>query len=118
MVLPTNMDPIRGSLHHLRAWLAASSLSYAGAAKEGFVRAHPILFGSAYELTLRGYERWRTRHGRADTLRTFAGYIAPRHQRWLDSMEPVPAVAPCLIGATSAEPCWARTHRVMDRLAA
>jgi hypothetical protein len=112
------LHSIHQSAKHLRVWLTASGLSYGGAARERFVRAHPVLFGSAYELTLRGYQRWRTRHDATDTLEAFARYIARRHQRWMDSMELTPAVAPCLIGSSGTAPCWLAPDGVADRRAA
>ena len=39
---------------HVRIWLAASGSSYDASARELFVRAHPVLFGRAWELTLNG----------------------------------------------------------------
>jgi hypothetical protein len=91
---------------HLGLWLAGARLAYCGAARERFVRAHPTLFGSAYGLTLRGYERWRTRRGLSDTLGAFAGYIARRHERWIDSLNAAAGLAPCLLGSASSWPCW------------
>jgi hypothetical protein len=101
---PTNA-PGRAA-DHLGLWLAGSRVRYGGAAREGFVRAHPTLFGRAYWLTLRGYERWRTRGGLSDTLGAFAGYIAHRHQRWMDSLNAAAGLAPCLLGSASTSPCW------------
>ncbi len=91
---------------HLRIWLAASGNSYGATSRELFVRAHPVLFGSASELTLRGYDRWRWRRRLHDTAATFARYITPRHQRWIAAQGETSATAPCLIGATNSLPCW------------
>ena len=68
---------------HLRLWLAATGSSYSATARELFVQTHPVLFGRASELTLRGYDRWRWRRRLHDTAATFARYMGPRHQRWL-----------------------------------
>ena len=76
------VEAVRCSAEHFREWLVSAGLAYGGSARERFVRAHPSLFGSAYQLTLRGYERWRARAGVSDTLDAFSEYIAPRHQRW------------------------------------
>jgi hypothetical protein len=76
------VEAVHRSAEHLREWLVRTGLVYGSAARERFVRAHPALFGFAFHLTLRGYERWRTRLGVTDTLDAFSQYIAPRHQRW------------------------------------
>jgi hypothetical protein len=102
----TRLDSIRRCSQHLRSWLAVTGLAYDCAAREGFVRAHPALFGRAFEVTLRGYEQWRTRHRRTDTAESFARYIARRHQRWLGANPGSPALAPCLLGIGNTQPCW------------
>jgi hypothetical protein len=107
----TRLIAIRAAAQHLRVWLAASGLSYGCAAREQFTRAHPTIFGNACELTLRGYERWRTRLAVADRPEAFAHYIASRHQRWMDATEFTSALAPCLVGTSSTEPCWLVTER-------
>jgi len=91
---------------HLRLWLAASGVAYDRSAREAFVRAHPALFGQAYEVTLRGFERWQLRHRVSDTVDGFAHYIATRHQRWLAAHGLTTGLAPCLIGSGSTQPCW------------
>jgi hypothetical protein len=78
----THGEAVHRSTNHFRDWLVRTGRAYSSAAREHFVRAHPALFGSAYRLTLRGYERWCARAGVSDTLGAFAEYIAPRHQRW------------------------------------
>jgi hypothetical protein len=68
---------------HCRRWLAASGLDYGRSSREAFARAHPALFGSAYEVALRGYERWLERTNTLDDLDTFADYLAARFERAL-----------------------------------
>jgi hypothetical protein len=102
----TRVEAIHRCAQHLRVWLGATGLSYDRAAREVFVRAHPALFGRAYEVTLRGYDRWRTRHAIGDTVDSFARYIARRHQRWIATSGLVPSLAPCLIGDDATQPCW------------
>jgi hypothetical protein len=77
-------------------------------ARELFVRSHPVLFGRASELTLRGYDRWRWRRRLQDTAATFAGYMAPRHERWLAARGDTSLLAPCVIGTDNSLPCWTR----------
>jgi hypothetical protein len=96
---------------HLRIWLAATASSYDPTARELFVRAHPVLFGRDWDLTLRGYGRWRWRRRLHDTAATFARYMAPRHERWLAAQADRTAVAPCLIGIGNSVPCWAFSER-------
>ena len=88
-------------------WLAASGISYNVTARELFVRGHPVLFGRNYEVTLRGYDRWRWRRRLHDTAASFARYMAPRHQRWLAAQGDPSGLAACLIGASRSFPCWA-----------
>src|SRR5262245_13478158 len=76
------VESVNRSAEHLREWLATTGLAYGCSARERFVRAHPALFGSSYQLTLRGYDCWRARAGVSDTLDAFSEYIAPRHQCW------------------------------------
>jgi len=105
---PSNrLESIHRGVQHVRVWLAATGLTYDSSAREAFVRAHPALFGRAYQVTLRGYERWRKRHGVADTVDGFARYIARRHQRWIGANGGSSGLAPCLIGTHSDAPCWA-----------
>jgi hypothetical protein len=96
---------------HLRIWLSATASCYDATARESFVRAHPVLFGRASELTLRGYDRWRWRRRLHDTEATFARYMAPRHERWLAAHAHNSAMAPCLIGSGTTLPCWAVSGR-------
>ena len=100
------MESVGRSADHLRLWLAAAGSTYGNAAREGFARAHPTLFGAAYEVTLRGYERWRMRHGVSDSELAFARYLAPRHERWLVAQASTHSVAPCLIPTANGQPCW------------
>ena len=48
------MDTPALCVDHCRRWLAASGLDYGHCSREAFARAHPSLFGWAYEVTLRG----------------------------------------------------------------
>lgn len=100
------IEAVYRAARHVRLWLAATELAYDAAAREVFVRAHPLLFGHAYELTVRGFERWRSRHRVNDTVDGFARYIARRHQGWLDSHGYPNAMPPCLVGTANAQPCW------------
>jgi hypothetical protein len=59
-------------------------------------RAHPVLFSRAYHVTLRGYDRSRSRHAMDDTMDGFARYISQRHQRWIGAHGHGVALAPCL----------------------
>src|SRR5579859_2379764 len=90
--------------HHLQLWLAATDVTYGRASVEGFARAHPALFGQAYDLTLHGYERWRKRQSLEDSVENFARYLVPRHERWLATGPPCSTVAFCLIDGD--RPCW------------
>jgi hypothetical protein len=93
-------------VHHCRVWLAASGLSYGRSAREAFARAHPALFGRAYDVTLRGYERWRLHDDTTDSVDAFARYLSPRHNRWLATVGYGATLAPCLFGGTTGQPCW------------
>ena len=97
-------------VQHVRLWLGATGLGYSGAAREAFVRAHPVLFGRAYEVTLRGYDRWRARRAVADTVDGFVRYIARRHERWISVNRLIDGLAPCLIGTANQQPCWTTPH--------
>jgi len=61
-------------------WLNEAGLCYGRGSREAFVRAHPCLFGRAYETSLRGYERWLLRRNARDDLGAFATYLALRFQ--------------------------------------
>jgi hypothetical protein len=100
------LESIQPCTQHIRVWLAATGRTYDSAAVEAFVRAHPDLFGRAYEVTLRGYHRWRERHSISDTAEGFSCYIARRHQRWIAASGLTSTLAPCLIGSATAQPCW------------
>ena len=99
-------ESIHRAGEHLRLWLAASEVAYDRSAREAFARAHPPLFGHAYEVTLRGFERWQMRHRGSDTVDGFAHYIASRHERWLASHGLTTGLPPCLIGSRNTPPCW------------
>ena len=99
-------ESIQRAAQHLRLWLAASDVAYNPSAREAFARAHPTLFGHAYQVTLRGFERWQMRHRGSDTVDGFAHYIAGRHERWLASHGLTTGLAPCLIGSRNSQPCW------------
>jgi hypothetical protein len=83
--------------HHVRHCIAATGLNYGSAAREAFALAHPALFGNAYYVTLRGYERWLARRRVTDSLETFVRYLASRHERWLANR--TPAFGECVEGA-------------------
>jgi hypothetical protein len=95
-----------GCAHHCKLWLATSGMPYGPTAREQFARAHSVLFGRAYEVTLRGYERWRRKQRIADTVEAFAWYLSPRHERWLGSVGYGAKLAPCLVGDDTGQPCW------------
>jgi hypothetical protein len=61
-------------------WLTEAGLCYGRGSREAFVRAHPCLFGRAYEVSLRGYERWLLRCNARDDLGAFATYLTLRFQ--------------------------------------
>ena len=91
---------------HLRLWLAAAGLTYGLQAREMFVRAHPSLFGRAFEVPLRGYEQWQRRQAAPDDLDRFAQYLARRHQRWLVAHGATTGLPPCLLGVGVDRHCW------------
>jgi hypothetical protein len=101
---------------HCQLWLALSGLSYGCTAREAFARAHPAMFGRAYEVTLRGFERWRSHHHIADSIDAFARYLSPRHERWLASVDDGGVIAPCLLGGTTGQPCWRQQYPVTPEL--
>jgi hypothetical protein len=101
----TRVESIRRCAQHLRLWLAATGYPYNHAAREHFVRAHPTLFGIAYEVTLRGYDRWRTLRAVSDSVESFARYTARRHERWIAANGAAPGLAPCLVGFAAIQPC-------------
>src|SRR3979409_360492 len=88
------IESISPCAHHCRLWLAV---------------AHPALLGRAYEVALRGYERWRLRHDTPDSVDAFARYLLPRHDRWLAAVGYGATLAPCLVGGTTGRPCWKTT---------
>jgi hypothetical protein len=100
----SHLQTVQRCANHLRLWLAAMDVNYCSVSREGFARAHPALFGCAYDVTLRGYERWRLRYGLFDTLESFARYLVRRHERWLVASSPTASLAPCLI--CGDHPCW------------
>ncbi len=99
-------ESIHRAAQNLRLWLAASGVVYDQPAREAFVRAHPTLFGRAYEVTLRGFEHWQTRHRVCDTVDGFAHYIATRHERWVAATGQTSGLPPCLIGLGASQRCW------------
>jgi hypothetical protein len=99
-------ESVRRCALHLRVWLAGTGRVYDGAAREDFVRAHPELFGRAYEVTLRGYECWRARRAILDTVEGFSWYMSRRYERWITAIGATSALAPCLIGSPTTPPCW------------
>jgi hypothetical protein len=100
------LQSVSPCLRHCQLWLATSGLSYGCTAREEFARAHPALFGRAYEVTLRGYERWRMHRDTADSVDAFAQYLSPRHERWLATVGYGASLAPCLVGGPTGQPCW------------
>jgi hypothetical protein len=107
VILPVRRtESVNRAAQHLRLWLAAVGVTYDRPAREAFVRAHPALFGRAYEVTLRGFERWQLRHQVSDTVDGFAHYIASRHERWFAGSGHTNGLPPCLIGSGSTGPCW------------
>ena len=68
---------------HCRRWLAARGLSYSADSREAFARANPAMCGHAYELTLRGYQRWLVRTSLKDEFDSFARYLSARFDRAL-----------------------------------
>src|SRR3974390_2469823 len=102
MAHPTvvNVEAVRRCARHLGLWLAATGLTYNRTAREDFARSHPELFGQAYDVTLRGYDRWRGQRCLADNMQAFALYLTWRHERWLAQV-PASGAAPCLFRAES-----------------
>lgn len=103
---PSRTESVSRCAQHLGVWLAATGRVYDSAAREDFVRAHPELFGRACEITLRGYERWRTRHAILDTLEGFCRYMSGRYERWITAIGGTSTLPPCLIGTAATPPCW------------
>jgi hypothetical protein len=68
---------------HCRRWMAARGLTYCTNSREAFARAHPALCGRAYEVTLRGYQRWLVRSSVQDELDNWATYLSARFDRAL-----------------------------------
>jgi hypothetical protein len=99
-------EAIHHAAQHLQVWLVATGVTYDRTAREAFVRAHPSLFGRAYEVTLHGFEQWRMRHRFTDTVLEFARFIANRHERWLTANGATTGVAPCLLGSGIGQVCW------------
>jgi hypothetical protein len=58
-------------------------LSYSANSREAFARAHPELCGQAYDVMLRGYERWLIRQSVPDQIESFASYLSNRFNRAL-----------------------------------
>jgi hypothetical protein len=114
----SRVHAIHRSAQHFHVWLSASGRTYGAVAREAFVRGHPLLFGRAYALTMHGFEHGRERHAIADSAEAFARFIARRHQRWMDSLDPTPSMAPCLVGSASTEPCWLAADQTLERRAA
>src|SRR5260370_33495929 len=99
---------IHHSARHLRLWLSATGVPFGSSAREAFIRAHPDLFGHAYEVTMNGYKRWLIRHHLADATEAFARYIATHHERWLIASGGASALPRCLIASGTAHPCWSQ----------
>lgn len=99
----TRVESTHQCARHVRLWLAAARITYSPAAREAFVRRHPVLFGHAYEVTLRGYENWLLRHRFVDNLERFATFAALRHERWLAASGHTRSLPPCLL---ASQPCW------------
>jgi hypothetical protein len=70
-------------VEHCRQWLDASGLPYAEPARAAFAQAHPVLFGNAYTVALRGYDRWLARTSTPDSVESFANYLSDRFGRWV-----------------------------------
>jgi hypothetical protein len=66
---------------HCRTSFGARRLSYGADSREAFVRDNPALCGQAYDVTLRGYERWLVRASLHDGLDSFAKYLSARFDR-------------------------------------
>src|SRR5579862_4830285 len=104
MVFYGQSPTVRRCADHLHLWLAATDGTYCRESLESFARSHPGLFGQAYDVTLRGYERWRTRESLEDSVESFAHYLVERHERWLATGPACSTVASCLIDRD--RPCW------------
>ena len=72
-------------IHFLNDTLLVLGLPYGPQARERLAEAYPALFGRAYGLTLRGYERWLIQQNTPDGLEAFARYMDGRYRRWVDS---------------------------------
>jgi hypothetical protein len=107
----TPIEAAQRTAQHLRVWLAATGRSYESETRELFARAHPAIFGCAYDVALRGYDRWRARSRLGDSVQSFAEYIGRRHHRWITSYGDTPAMAPCLLGTPTVQPCWTGSDR-------
>lgn len=68
------------ALEYYVRWLAEERRTHRPSAVRDFVRAHPFMFGTSAEVTVRGYERRLVRT--PDDPETFAAYIATRYERW------------------------------------
>jgi hypothetical protein len=107
----TRVWALQRCMQHLHVWLATVDATYGAESRAEFARSHPMLFGRAYEITLRGYSRWHIRHGLRDSTGTFARCLTPRHERWLRSLDgEATAIAPCLLGSGTHGPCWHRAN--------
>src|ERR1044072_8343464 len=80
------MDSLTDCAGYCRRWFAISGVPYDPRGRETFARAHPSLFGTAYEVTLRGYERWLVRANVMDDIDAFGAYLAGRFQRALSGL--------------------------------
>ena len=91
---------VRGFDAFCLRWLTAADCSYGPDGREALARAHPALFGRAYDRSLREYECWLARQHLRDTLEHFADYMEPRYCRWLAAggerrlASPVPSRSP------------------------
>ena len=74
---------VRGFDAFCLRWLTAAGHSYGPIGREALARAHPALFGPAYDRSLREYECWLAQMHLADTLEHFAQYMEPRYCLWL-----------------------------------
>src|SRR5215467_5656320 len=72
------MTPYRQCTELCRSWITAYGLPYCRTSREAFARAHPAMCGHAYDVMLRGYERWLVRCNNRDDLDSFARYLSPR----------------------------------------
>jgi hypothetical protein len=68
--------------HFLEDALLVLGLPYGPQAREHLARTFPELFGHSGS-TLRGYQRWLARTGRADTREGFARFMDQRYRRWI-----------------------------------